>query len=319
MNRPLLTLCAVAAFALAGAGLLAGCDRPGRDGDGGGDPPAREFNGQAAFAYLQRQLAFGPRVPGTEGHRRTAEWLEQELRARADTVLVQRWTHVTLAGDSLPMVNLVARFNPAATERVLYLAHWDTRPMSDQAEGADSTKPVPGANDGASGVALLLGIADLLDSLPTRTIGVDLLFVDGEDYGVFDAKADVLIGSRYYAAHQAPGAVPKLAVLWDMVADADLRIHPEGNSLLAAPDVVDLVWSTAQALGYAQYFDPTPKHTVIDDHVELQKAGIKAIDVLDFDYPAWHTPGDTIDKVSANSLKVVGDVAAAVLRRVDAR
>jgi glutaminyl-peptide cyclotransferase len=147
-------------------------------------------------------------------------------------------------------------------------------------------------------------------------IGVDLLFVDGEDYGDFTkAPADVLIGSRYYGAHQLPGSKPLYAVLFDLVADKDLQIYQEGNSLVGAPEVVELVWEQAKDLGYGGYFIASPKHTLIDDHLELQKAGIRAIDVVDFDYPAWHTQYDTIDKVSVASLQVVGDVALALIRR----
>ena len=236
-------------------------------------------------------------------------------RERTDSVIVQRWQHVTTTRDTLALVNFVARFNPAAEKRILLLAHWDSRPRADGPTSRDSTVPVPGANDGASGVALLLGVADVLKRRPT-TIGVDLLFVDGEDYGDFtDTPADVLIGSRYYAAHQAPGAQPLYAVLFDLVADRQLEIYQEGNSLTGAPEVVNLVWETARRIGHGGTFIDSPRHTLIDDHLELQKAGIRAIDVVDFDYPSWHTPDDTIDKVSGASLQIVGDVAVALIRR----
>jgi glutaminyl-peptide cyclotransferase len=164
------------------------------------------------------------------------------------------------------------------------------------------------------GVALLLGVADVLKRTPPA-IGVDLLFVDGEDYGDFTKTPnDVLIGSRYYGAHQL-GGKPLYAVLFDLIGDKDLQVYQEGNSLIGAPEVVELVWDTAKDLGYGGYFISSPRHTLIDDHLELQKAGIRAIDVVDFDYPAWHTPYDTIDKVSSASLQVVGDVAAALIRR----
>ena len=173
---------------------------------------------------------------------------------------------------------------------------------------------MPGANDGASGVAVLLGVADALKARPTAGVGVDLLFVDGEDYGDFADSNDVLIGSRYFAAHQPAGYPPLYAVLFDMVGDKDLDIYYEGNSQATAPEVVERVWRTARDLGYGPYFLPGVKHTLIDDHVALQRAGIHAIDVVDFDYPYWHTPDDTIDKVAAGSLQVVGDVAVALVR-----
>ncbi|MEP6573132.1 MAG: M28 family peptidase [Gemmatimonadota bacterium] len=275
--------------------------------------PAPKFDGQAAFGYLQQQVAFGYRIPGTEGHRKEAAWLDSLLRTRADTLVVQTWTHVSAKGVSLELTNYLARFNPAATERVLLLAHWDTRPIADSKLSSDSTKSVLGANDGASGVATLLAIADALHRQHPR-VGVDLLFDDGEDFGNFEKEPDdVLMGARYYAKHQPAGGPPLFAVLLDMIGDKDLQIYQEGNSSTGAPEVVQLVWGAAKDLGYQQYFIDTPKHNLIDDHVELQKVGIRAIDVVDFDYPAWHTPDDTIDKVSAHSLQVVGDVMLNVI------
>jgi hypothetical protein len=298
MRRPLLALSLLA---------LAACHRT--------KSYPREFDGRSAFHYIETQVGFGPRIPGAAAHQRMAAWLDSSLRTRADTVIVQSWTHVTAKGDSLPLTNFVARFKPAAGKRLLFLAHWDSRPHTDSPISPDSTKPVPGANDGGSGVALLLGVADVLKRAPP-TIGVDLLFVDGEDYGDFTkAPDDVLMGSRYYAAHPVGGPQPLYAVLFDLVADKDLQIFQEGNSLVGAPEVVELVWDTAKDLGYAGTFVATPKHTLIDDHLELQKAGIRAIDVVDFDYPAWHTKDDTIDKVSGASLQIVGDVAVALVRR----
>src|SRR5215210_197222 len=277
--------------------------------------PPQEFDGASSFRYIETQVAFGPRVPGTEAHRRMGDWLDSLLRQRADTVIVQIWTHMTAEKTALPLRNFIARFNPTADKRLLLLAHWDSRPISDSPRSTDSTKAVLGANDGGSGVALLLGIADVLKRTPP-SIGVDLLFVDGEDYGHFtETPKDVLIGSRYYAAHPVPGPQPLYAVLFDLVADKDLQIFEEGNSLVGAPEVVELVWDTAKDLGYAGTFVATPKHTLIDDHLELQKTGIRAIDVVDFDYPSWHTKDDTIDKVSAASLQIVGDVAVALVRR----
>jgi hypothetical protein len=298
-----------AAAAAAGLALLLACGS-------GGKGAAREFDGRTAFAYLERQMAFGPRIPGTPAHRATGDWLLGELRARADTVLVQEIRHVTHRGDTLPLRNFFARFRPAATERVLLLAHWDTRPRADQSANLGQQRlPVPGANDGASGVAVLLGVADALKKRPPPPVmGVDLLFVDGEDYGDFADSSDVLIGSRWFAAHQPPGYQPLFAVLFDMVGDKDLQIYQEGNSVAFAPEVVQRVWRVAADLGYGRRFVPGVRHTLTDDHVSLQRAGIRAIDVVDFDYPAWHTTEDTIDKVSAASLQIVGDVAVALVR-----
>ena len=284
--------------------------------------PPREFDGPAAFGYLERQVAFGYRVPETPGHAAEAAWLDSLLRRTADSLVVQSWRHGTAKGDTLQLTNFIARFNLPATERVLFLAHWDTRPVSDNPYYKGPHTPVPGANDGASGTSVLLGIADALKKVPPK-VGVDLLFVDGEDYGNFDTeKNDVLIGSRYYAEHQLPGPKPLYAVLFDMVADKDLKILPENQSLLGAPEVVELVWKVAKEIGHAGVFIDSPGFGpgLIDDHAELQKAGIRAIDVVDFNYPQspanlyWHTPADTLDKVSAQSLQVVGDVGMALIR-----
>ena len=278
-------------------------------------PRVKEFDGPSAFRYLETQVGFGPRVPGTEAHRRMDAWLDSLLRQRADTLIVQRWKHVTVKGDTLPLVNFLARYQPAAQKRILLLAHWDSRPHADGPNSRDSSAAVPGANDGGSGVALLLGVTDVLERTPPG-VGVDLLLVDGEDYGDFTATPqDVLIGSKYYAANQPPGPKPIYAVLFDLIADKDLQIYQEGNSLVGAPEVVSLVWDTAKELGLGGTFISSPRHTLIDDHLELQKAGLRAIDVVDFDYPYWHTPGDTVDKVSAQSLQIVGDLAIALIRR----
>ncbi len=283
-----------------------------------GKPAAHEFDGARAFAYLEQQVRFGPRIPGTAAHDSTGDWILARLRERADTVIVQDIPYRTAAGQPLHLHNYLARFRPADAERVLYLAHWDTRPRADQSANLGAQRlPVPGANDGASGVAVLLGVADALKAKPPA-VGVDLLFVDGEDYGDFADSNAVLIGSRWFAAHQPAGYPPLYAVLFDMVGDKDLHIGYEGNSQGFAPEVVDLVWRTAADLGYRSVFVQQLGSTLIDDHVSLQRAGIHAIDVVDFSYGPgnsyWHTTEDTLDKVSAQSLQIVGDVAVALVR-----
>jgi glutaminyl-peptide cyclotransferase len=295
--------------------LLASCE-------GGTSLPPREFDGAVALRYVETQLGFGPRIPGSEGHRRMGVWLDSLLRTRADSVEVQRWTHVTRRGDTLPLTNFIARFNPGAPTRLLFLAHWDTRPRADAAGSRDTTLPVPGANDGASGVAVLLAMADALKKTPPG-VGVDLLFVDGEDYGSFDQglDQDVLLGSKYYASHLPPGTPPRFAVLFDMVGDADLRILREGHSVTGAPDVMNEVWELARRLGHGRIFVDEEGMALTDDHVPLQQAGIRAINLIDFDYGPgnrWHhSPDDTLDKVSAASLQVVGDVGMALVRKQD--
>jgi glutaminyl-peptide cyclotransferase len=299
----------------------ASCDRirPG---------PRTAFDGEQAMAYVREQLAFGPRVPGTEAHRRTGDWIVTQMRQRADTVIEQRWTHVTQRGDSLPMRNLLARFRPNVEQRVLYVAHWDTRPTADADRNLGArTQPIPGANDGASGVALLIALGDVLKKTPP-SVGVDLLFVDGEDYGSFSdpSQRDVLIGSRYFADHPpSPNYQPLYGVVWDMIGDRDLNIYQEQNSVNAAPEVVQRVWQTAAELGYEDYFIAEVIEPINDDHVPLIKKGLRVIDVIDIDFgppvdngsrPAatyHHTMQDTIDKISSRSLQIVGDVATALV------
>lgn len=275
----------------------------------------REFDGEQAMRYVEAQLAFGPRVPNTGGHRRAGDWIHQQLQARADSVEVQEFTHVTASGDTLRLRNFLGRFRPELKDRVLFLAHWDTRPRAEKSPNlADQERPVLGANDGASGVAVLLGVADALKKQPPAGVGVDLLFVDGEDYGDFNTGRDVLLGSTHYAAKLTPDNRPLFAVLFDMVGDRDLRIEQEGYSVERAPEVVERAWAKARELGYEHYFRSTVGTPITDDHVPLLDAGVRAIDVIDLDYPHHHTTEDTADKVSAKSLQIVGDVAVALVR-----
>jgi Zn-dependent M28 family amino/carboxypeptidase len=287
---------------------------------------SNEFNADSAMSYIKQQLAFGPRVPGTEPARKTGDWIVAHLHRTADTVLEQRWTHTLANGKPLPMRNIFARFKPNAKERILYITHWDTRPVADmESDPVKAGMPIPGANDGASGVALLLAVSDALKKAPPG-VGVDLLFVDGEDWGTFTPDVDVLIGSTYFAEHlPSAGYRPLFGVLWDMIGDANLNIYQEVNSAQAAPEVVQKVWGLAKDMGYEKYFIPEAKEPITDDHVPLIKAGLRVIDVIDIDYGPrdasgvvttsyHHTLDDTIDKVSAKSMKIVGDVAVALLR-----
>jgi Zn-dependent M28 family amino/carboxypeptidase len=282
------------------------------------------FDGQRALGYVEAQLRFGPRVPGTPAARGTGDWIAAEMRRRADTVVEQRWSHVTQTGDTLPLRNILARFKPDAAERVLFVTHWDSPPHSNEAEDpAERNHPVPGANDGASGVALFVALGDALKRMPPA-VGVDLLFVDGEDYGPsFDPgqDQDVLLGSRHFAEHlPSAGYAPLYGVLFDMIGDSELQILQEPNSLQAAPEVVRRVWECARGLGYDRYFVAQEmRSAIIDDHVPLIAKGLRVIDVIDYEYPRpgattyHHTPRDTFDKVSAQSLQVVGDVALSLI------
>lgn len=278
-------------------------------------PPAPEINADRALAYAQAQVAFGPRIPGTPAHAATAAWIDSVAHTLADTVQVQRWTHLSAAGDSLPLVNILAQFNPAATTRLLYVAHWDSRPRADAPDSKDSSVAVLGANDGASGVAVLLAVAEALKATPP-TIGVDLLFVDGEDYGESFTRPfrDVLIGSRHFAATKPEDYEPMFAVLFDMVGAHDLEILQEGYSVANAPEVVERVWRVAEEIGQGSVFRRQANIAITDDHIPLLEAGIRTIDLIGWPYEYWHTPEDTFDKISAESLDAVGEVAVALVR-----
>jgi len=279
----------------------------------------QRFDASQAMRWVQYQVAAGPRVPGMPGHRTIAEWLERELKARADSVEVQAFTHVTASGARLELRNILARFRPADPNRILYVTHWDTRPIAEaDPDPAKRSSPIPGANDGASGTAMLLEVADALKQMPP-TLGVDLLFVDGEDYGSFepaDSLKDVLIGSRYFADHLPPDYHPLFAVLWDMIGGRNQKIYQEANSLDGAPEVVERVWRTAEDLGLQRMFSPLNGGYITDDHVPLLQKGIRAIDVIGFEnYREWHhTTQDTVDKVSEQTLGDIGRLALALLR-----
>lgn len=304
---------AVAALLLPAAG---GCSKGGDAQTISSGSASAEFNADSAMSYVKQQLAFGPRVPGTPGWQQTGDWIVTRLKATGATVSEQKWTHTLATGKTIPLRNILARFKPEATERILYVTHWDTRPNADSDPLPENhSKPIPGANDGASGVALLIGVADALKKTPAN-VGVDLLFVDGEDYGTFGPDVDVLLGAAYFATHlPSPGYKPLFGVLFDMIGDADLNIPQEMYSAQQAPEVVQRVWGRAKELGYEKYFQPDMRtYPITDDHYPLLKAGLRVIDVIDIDYDAHHTMADDIGRVSQKSLKIVGDVAMALLR-----
>jgi hypothetical protein len=277
--------------------------------------PAPEFSVDSAWAYLRKQVEFGPRYPGSEGHRRQLEWMQEFLRARADTLVVQPFSHEATDGTALQLTNLFARFNPEAGSRILLLAHWDTRPTADEErDGADRRKPIPGANDGASGVAVLLELANVL-SRHSQPLGVDLLFVDGEDW----SASDLSLGAKYFAANLPPAYRPLYGILLDMIGDQSPIFMIESNSRSYAPEVVERVWRVAEELGHGSVFSRREGIAITDDHIPLNQAGIRTIDVIDFDYGPgnayWHTLEDNLDHVSPRGLGVVGAVLTALIYR----
>lgn len=272
-----------------------------------------EFSGARAFELLELQCDFGPRAPGSEGARLALEFFESHLRERADRVRLHRFEFADPyeSGVVYSMVNVMASFRPQERRRVALAAHWDTRPRADQEPDPErAEQPILGANDGASGVAVLLTLAEILAQQPPP-IGVDLLLFDGEDFGQEGDAANYLVGSRRFVRDH-PQYRPEALILLDMVGDADLSIPMEQYSLDRSPELTHLVFERAMALALPA-FDPRPGRPVLDDHIPFLQAGIPAVDLIDLDYPAWHTLGDIPAACSAESLEQVGRLLVAIL------
>ncbi len=274
-------------------------------------PEKKGFDGEKAYALLKRQVEFGPRVPNTQGHIACRDWMLETLKPLADAVERQDFA-VRGRGTNLQMTNVLARFKGTggpAEKAVVLAAHWDTRPTADYERTAEKrAKPIPGANDGASGVAVLLELARQFRATPPP-VPVMLVFLDGEDVG--PSIEMMFLGSRYMVKNM-PKGMPKRGILLDMVGDKDLAIPQEINSIGNAKELLGEVYGIAKKLGYSKQFPAEVGQEVIDDHVQFHGAGIKMIDLIDFDYGPghswWHTLEDTPDKCSAASLQAVGDV-----------
>ncbi len=274
------------------------------------EPPAAP-DGARALERVKQQVAFGPRIPGSPGHEKFRAWLVSELERLGARIERQSFVD-TLAGQAYPMENVIARFGPRDGRPIALFAHYDTRPWCDQdPDPAKRTEPVAGANDAGSGVAVLLEVAELLKQR-APSVGVDLVFLDGEDLGRPAHPDEYCRGSQHYASvlpPQGEAARPVAGFVFDMVGDTDLGIWDEGNSAARATNLVALVHEAARATG-ARHFHEGVRHTLIDDHIALLDAGLPAVDIIDFDYAAWHTTADLPDRVSAESLAEVARVAA---------
>jgi hypothetical protein len=227
-------------------------------------------------------------------------------------VKVQDFVHLDREkGIELKLSNIVASFNPEKARRVLLCAHWDTRPFADQdPDTALRAEPILGANDGASGVAVLLEIARAI-SRSEPLLGVDIVLFDGEDGGSPGDQEGFCLGSKHFARVKGDYQ-PEFGILVDMVGDKDLVLYKEAYSARHARELTDSVWSKARQMGLLCFRDSV-KHAVYDDHVPLLGAGIRVIDLIDFDYPYWHTTSDTPDKCSPESLQKIGDLLLHIL------
>lgn len=280
-----------------------------------------DFNAERAFELIRRQLSFGSRTIGRPGHEPARRFLEEELRRSADRVVLQSFqfqdfTLTNIIGwvcargaEERPKSPVQSKAPCSGREApVLLAAHWDTHPYASRdPDRARRRLPVPGANDGGSGTAILLELArGMRDKRPPRDILIVLF--DGEDYGIGDAW---FLGSKHFARAWT-GPRPAFGILLDMVGDRDLNIHVEGHSAQKAPQVVRKILDAAERVG-ARSFHPDVKHYVLDDHIPLNEASIPTADIIDFDYPPWHTSQDTLDKVSPRSLEEVARVVIEVL------
>ncbi len=282
---------------------------------------AVEFDGNNAYQLVKTQCDFGPRVPGTPAHAKCAEWIEQQLQQYCDSTVVQEAQVTTFDNKTLKIKNLIGSFNPSTTDRILLLAHWDCRPWADNdPDPAKQREPVMGANDAASGVAVLIELARLMkDKKPN--VGVDLLFVDAEDWGENDNEDSWALGTQYWAKNpHVEGYSPRFGILLDMVGAKGAKFSKEIMSIQYAPSVVNEVWDMAQRSGYSSYFDNNPGGAITDDHIVVNKMGIQCIDIIDMRtgsdtgfFEGWHTTGDTLDKIDATVLKVVGQTVANVI------
>lgn len=263
-----------------------------------------EFDGQKALQDVQYQTSLGARIPGSAAHAQVVEWMRSELESAGWQAEVQN-----SAAMGHPIQNIVARRSNLPPQIIL-AAHYDSRLVADRdADPSKRSEPVPGANDGASGVAVLL---ELARRLPSDTVPVWLVFFDVEDNGGLPGW-DWILGSRAFVA--ALDYRPQAVIVVDMVGDADLNIFIERSS---DPQLTFEIWAQAAALGYGNSFIPIPKYNLLDDHTPFLEAGIPAAVIIDFDYPYWHTRADTANKVSAQSLKTVGDTLLAwVIRQKD--
>ncbi|MBI3003865.1 MAG: M28 family peptidase [Ignavibacteriales bacterium] len=275
------------------------------------------FDGQEAYRFLTAQTDFGPRNPGSQGYRKCLRFLQDEMAKHAEEVFLQEFTHTNFKGETHNYANIVSRFNRTAIVRVLLTAHWDTRPWADNDQDpSNHNKPILGANDGASGVAVLLEIARHLKKNPPL-IGVDIVFFDAEDVGRHGDQKSYAIGSLHFAKNMPRNINARFAVNLDMVGDKVLTIPREQNSDRYAPGVMNLIYSTAEELGISEFVNGVGEE-IFDDHIPLNEAGIPAVDLIDFNYPDnsnryWHSLEDTPDKCSPQSLEAVGKVLLHIL------
>jgi len=283
-----------------------------------------QFDAASAFAHVERQLSFGPRDPGSAGHEACRKWLVSEFQAQGAEVMEQTFKAKKLQGGTYQATNIIARFNPDATRRILLSAHWDTRAVADyDPDQGRRGQPIPGADDGGSGVAVLLEIARQLKAQPIP-MGVDIVLFDAEDQGL-DSGRDPLSwcqGAQYWGRNtHVPQYKAQFGIHLDMVGARNARFAKEGYSRQYAPQILDKVWRLAQGMGYGMYFVNEPAPPVTDDHRFINEyARIPTINIINKPLgsqtgfgPHWHTHGDDLEVIDTQTLKAVGQVVLAVV------
>jgi len=278
------------------------------------------FDADSAFSYVKKQTDFGPRVSNSQANKQCAFWLESSLKRFAPEVKVQSFDAKAYNGTILHLKNIIGIFNPAAGKRILLCSHWDSRPYADNdPDIANHRKPIDGANDGASGVGVLLEIARQF-SLKSPSIGVDIVFFDGEDYGSpqdeqSQVEDDWCLGSQYWSRNpHVPAYSARFGILLDMVGAPSATFTKEGVSMYYAPDYVNRVWHIASQLGYDSYFVNDETAAIIDDHSYINDLRqVPTLDIIHHDattqstfYKYWHTLGDNIEGIDKQTLMAVG-------------
>lgn len=286
------------------------------------------FNKDSAYNFIQQQVDFGPRVPNSKAHVACGEYLVSKLKSYGAEVIEQTGKVTAFNKAELNIKNIIAQFNPEKQERVMLFAHWDTRPFADR-DTKDLGKPIDGANDGASGVGVLLEMARLF-SIEKPTIGIDIILFDAEDYGTTASNMsqermldDWCLGAQYWANNPPVANYrPRYGILLDMVGAEDAIFPKEYLSMYFAENVVNKVWETASKLGYGKYFinDKIPPPGLTDDHRYVNTlAKIPAIDIIHFDPKTsdfgtfHHTHQDNMSLINKNTLKAVGQTVLTVV------
>ncbi|QHS61771.1 M28 family peptidase [Chitinophaga agri] len=279
------------------------------------------FQTDSAYDYTAKQVSFGPRIPKTPAQEKCATWLISKLKPLADTLYVQRTTVTAPKNAQLPCINIIASFNPQATQRILLLAHWDTRPHADQ-DAFDRTKQLDGADDGASGVAVLLEVARQLHA-QKPTAGIDILLTDVEDSGVSEDENSYALGTQYWARNpHVSGYKANYGILLDMVGGRASQFFMEGGSQQYAYGPMKMFWDVANRLGYSDYFRyENIGAAITDDHVYVNTiAKIPTFDLIALQQngnfvPHWHTSNDNMAVIDKRTLQVVGQTLLEVIYR----